>query len=383
MYCRTCGVKSEEGSRFCDFCGTQLIMTGEGNPAHAPNHAKPNRRDDDTEIVNQEDHVYDRDEDLHRYPHVPDVMYESSHHNSMGTYAYSSENHVDDQGEFQDQIHKGGTYRENNREKKHFAIFVFLACTLVIALGFGILFFFVGDGFSRNDGEQSNVAEVNDDSDVTACESDLGVDLELTTEETIDSPVAVEEERSDEPEDTPAVEDEDDLQDSEDEDSILVGLWEGSFITRGGTAFDLIIGIDANNRVTATYFQADERETVFARYYGVAQRSGEDGIIIEYTSSSIRPPGWDESGITLFGIISNNTISGFFEFEEEQTGTAILRMETLATGVEGEQLYRIRLTWEDATSQVGAFTNLSNAINATPQGYSVFDGQGNVVFTRR
>ena len=326
MFCRMCGVKSEEGSRFCDFCGTKLIETAEGRG-----------------------------------------------------------NHFDDQEEFLDHTNKDGTYRENNREKKHFAILVFLSCTLVIALGFGVLFFLAGDGFSRNDGEHSDVDEATGDTDVITCESDLYVDLELITEEVTDDPEAVAEDRSDEPEDAPRAEDENesDLMDSEDEESILVGLWEGSFVTRGGTAYDLIIGIDANNQVTATYFQADEREMVFARYYGVAQLRGNDEVIIEYTSSSIRPAGWDESGIFLFGTLRDNTISGFFEFEREQTGTAILRTETLVTDVDGEQLYRIRLTWEDATSQVGAFVNLSNAINATPQGYSVFDGQGNVVFTRR
>ena len=46
-------------------------------------------------------------------------------------------------------------------------------------------------------------------------------------------------------------------------------------------------------------------------------------------------------------------------------------------------LYRIRKTWEDAKSQIGAYTILNNAVNACVEGYSVFDLDGVVVFTNR
>lgn len=43
--------------------------------------------------------------------------------------------------------------------------------------------------------------------------------------------------------------------------------------------------------------------------------------------------------------------------------------------------YRVRKTWEDASSQIGAFTSLNNAKAACQNGYSVFDDNGNKVYT--
>ncbi|MDE6666619.1 MAG: hypothetical protein K2K14_10630 [Ruminococcus sp.] len=47
------------------------------------------------------------------------------------------------------------------------------------------------------------------------------------------------------------------------------------------------------------------------------------------------------------------------------------------------QLYRVRKSWSDAKSQVGAFSSLKNAKNACKSGYSVFDANGNVVYPVR
>ena len=45
------------------------------------------------------------------------------------------------------------------------------------------------------------------------------------------------------------------------------------------------------------------------------------------------------------------------------------------------QLYRVRKTWKDATSQIGAYKSLVNAKKACKAGYSVFDEKGNIVYT--
>ena len=44
-------------------------------------------------------------------------------------------------------------------------------------------------------------------------------------------------------------------------------------------------------------------------------------------------------------------------------------------------LYRVRRTWSDASAQLGAYRLLQAAIDATLPGYSVFDENGNPVFT--
>ena len=45
------------------------------------------------------------------------------------------------------------------------------------------------------------------------------------------------------------------------------------------------------------------------------------------------------------------------------------------------QLYRVRKTWTDAKSQIGAYASLENAKRACKDGYSVFDWNGNIVYS--
>ena len=44
------------------------------------------------------------------------------------------------------------------------------------------------------------------------------------------------------------------------------------------------------------------------------------------------------------------------------------------------ELYRIRKTWTDASSQIGAYSSLDNAKTACKNGYFVFDEKGNIVY---
>ena len=46
-----------------------------------------------------------------------------------------------------------------------------------------------------------------------------------------------------------------------------------------------------------------------------------------------------------------------------------------------KNIYRIRKSWADAKSQIGAYSSLENAKKACKTGYSVFDANGNVVFS--
>lgn len=46
------------------------------------------------------------------------------------------------------------------------------------------------------------------------------------------------------------------------------------------------------------------------------------------------------------------------------------------------ELYRVRKSWSDAKSQVGAYSNLENAKASCKEGYSVFDSKGNVVYSK-
>ena len=45
-----------------------------------------------------------------------------------------------------------------------------------------------------------------------------------------------------------------------------------------------------------------------------------------------------------------------------------------------KQIYRVRKTWSDAKSQIGAFSSLENAKKACKTGYAVFDSNGKQVY---
>ena len=54
-----------------------------------------------------------------------------------------------------------------------------------------------------------------------------------------------------------------------------------------------------------------------------------------------------------------------------------------AIEVAEEQIYRVRLTWEDEKSQLGAYMILDNAKSNCPAGYKVFDKDGKVVYENK
>lgn len=55
---------------------------------------------------------------------------------------------------------------------------------------------------------------------------------------------------------------------------------------------------------------------------------------------------------------------------------------TTTTTTEKSTLYRVRKSWDDAASQIGAYSSLANAKKACKAGYSVYDESGNVVYTK-
>lgn len=47
------------------------------------------------------------------------------------------------------------------------------------------------------------------------------------------------------------------------------------------------------------------------------------------------------------------------------------------------EMYRVRKSWSDASSQIGAYTVLENAIKACKDGYYVFDSKGNLIYPEK
>lgn len=86
---------------------------------------------------------------------------------------------------------------------------------------------------------------------------------------------------------------------------------------------------------------------------------------------------YDVNGKLCPGIIGWNAESGSEEkwkwFKAQIGGASAPEVPTV--------YYRVRKTWSDAASQLGAYTILDNAKDNCPAGYSVFDPDGKVLYT--
>ena len=71
------------------------------------------------------------------------------------------------------------------------------------------------------------------------------------------------------------------------------------------------------------------------------------------------------------------TMDGFRKaVKSKMSGTTTISSTTTTSAT----LYRVRKTWSDASSQIGAYSSLENAKKACKTGYSVFDSNGKVVY---
>lgn len=58
----------------------------------------------------------------------------------------------------------------------------------------------------------------------------------------------------------------------------------------------------------------------------------------------------------------------------------VYKANAFATTTTKSTIYRVRKTWADASSQIGAYSSLANAKAACKEGYFVFDANGNIVY---
>ena len=109
-------------------------------------------------------------------------------------------------------------------------------------------------------------------------------------------------------------------------------------------------------------------------YYSViygAVSVGTPGLIIEHSfHTNTKATRWllDDSNLQKLAVGEAEIIAKHFGLSKEETK------------VEEKQIYRIRKSWEDAGSQIGAYEILENAINACVDGYTVYDKDGKAVY---
>lgn len=67
----------------------------------------------------------------------------------------------------------------------------------------------------------------------------------------------------------------------------------------------------------------------------------------------------------------------------KRLSTSTKKDTTTTTKPATKTVYRIRKSWKDEASQIGAYSNLENAKKACKAGYSVFDNNGKAVYTKK
>ena len=87
---------------------------------------------------------------------------------------------------------------------------------------------------------------------------------------------------------------------------------------------------------------------------------------------------WIIENTTLIGETIAKGICNYFGITYKSGGSASTPTKKPTSG----ELYRVRKSWADAASQIGAFVVLENAIKVCKTGYSVFDSNGNVVYPK-
>lgn len=85
-------------------------------------------------------------------------------------------------------------------------------------------------------------------------------------------------------------------------------------------------------------------------------------------------PGWN-------GWYGNNS-SKWTDLKKRLSGTTnnVVSDSSHPTNSNTKSLYRVRKSWSDSSSQIGAYSSLNNAKAACKNGYFVFDNNGNIVY---
>lgn len=118
-----------------------------------------------------------------------------------------------------------------------------------------------------------------------------------------------------------------------------------------------------------TYKAAVELTAELCRKFGLDPLA--PGVIISHAEGA------------KLGIASNHADVGHWWGRFSRTMDDFRRDVSKSLGTEKSPLYRVRRSWEDKESQIGAFADLGKAKAACPAGYSVFDAEGHAVYINK
>lgn len=110
-------------------------------------------------------------------------------------------------------------------------------------------------------------------------------------------------------------------------------------------------------------------------YYGVlhgCRSVGVPGLILEHSfHTNLRSTNWlmKDANLEALAVAEAAYIAEYFGMTKDKPAPAPTK-----------QVYRVRRSWEDAESQLGAFESLDNAKKACGGGYTVYDWNGHAVY---
>lgn len=119
-----------------------------------------------------------------------------------------------------------------------------------------------------------------------------------------------------------------------------------------------------------------------ADYYGVIRGAASVGVpclIIEHTFHTNNTMAkWllSDTNLTTVARCVADMVAAYYGYTT--AGTTVTEDTTPSQAT--TTIYRIRKTWDDATSQVGAYANLDSAKKVCPDGYTVFNEKGKAVY---
>lgn len=149
--------------------------------------------------------------------------------------------------------------------------------------------------------------------------------------------------------------------------------------------------------VVAETMQTDDKAQIYSKrsgndrdgdglknddYYGVlfgAHQVGTAGVILEHSfHTNTRAAKWllEDSNLAKLAKAEAKVIAEYFGMT--QTSAPVAEPEQAKV----KKYYRIRKSWADASSQLGAYENLENAKRDCKEGYTVYDWNGVAVYSK-
>lgn len=157
-----------------------------------------------------------------------------------------------------------------------------------------------------------------------------------------------------------------------------------SWCSSSGSNDNRAITIEVASDTTEPYAVTDAAyEALIKLCADICKRNGIKKLLWKADKSLIGQV--DKQNMTVHRWFTNKSCPGEYLYSRHSDianrVNAILGSSSDNKPVSSEQMYRVRKSWNDPKSQIGAFKVYDNAIKACKSGYSVYDKDGNCVYT--